>query len=204
MGKFSAGRLNDFHYVILLVCNNNISVGFTPRLRCYSIEWYYFRLFCQVMADSTDEDATRFALSRDIGVIESERESLRGRGVGVDSDGESEEGGEASEGQLQIVEGSDGVCQGGVSVDTAAPVDGQLGEVSGAAPRRAAGFGEIDTGDSDDDDSDDAADAAQVGAVDASDDDDASIHSSGSDARHDLDYLHDQHGGFLSYLLMAS
>ena len=56
------------------------------------------------MTVSTDEDAARFALSQEIGVIESECEPLVGRGVDVDNDEESGKDGGATEGQLQIVE----------------------------------------------------------------------------------------------------
>ena len=69
--------------------------------------------------------------------------------------------------------------------------------------RKVAGFGEIDEGISDDDICDDeTVGGARASADDPFDDDASSNHSSGSDARHALDYLPDQHGGLLSYLLI--
>ena len=71
--------------------------------------------------------------------------------------------------------------------------------------RKIAGFGEVDTDDSFGDENDRGSDAASPGDSSACGDDDAgSIHSSGSDARHELDFLLDQSGGLLSYLLLAS
>ena len=77
------------------------------------------------MADSTDEDAVRFALSQEIGVIESKYEPLAGRGNNVDDDGVSGEHDGATEGQLQIVESSAEVRQESTSDDTVTLGDGQ-------------------------------------------------------------------------------
>ena len=153
------------------------------------------------MADSTDKDAARFALSQEIGVIESEGESLARRGISVDDDGVSGEDG----GSLQIVESSAEVQQESASDDVTTPGDSRPDGGDLQSPLNVAGFGEIDTGSSDDDDcGGDAVGVSRGGAGYPFDDDALSNHSSGSDARHGLDYLHDQHGGLLSYLLMPS
>ena len=157
------------------------------------------------MAYLKEKDAARFALSQEIGVIESECEPLAGRGIDVDDDRESGEDGGATEGQLQTVECSADIRQESASDDTATPGNGQPDGGVLQPSRKVAGVDEIDTGSSDDDDcGDDAIGDSRVGAGDPFDDDALSNHSSGSDARHGLDYLHDQHGGLLSYLLIAS
>ena len=58
---------------------------------------------------------------------------------------------------------------------------------------RGSGFGEIEESD------DELSELNDENGVD-----DASVHSSGSDARHDLDFLHDQCGEFFSVTLVAS
>ena len=202
MGKFSAGRLIDFHYVKILIFGSTTVVGFTPRLRFYFVGWYCFRSFFQ---DSTDEDAARFALSQEIAVIESEYELLAGRRSDVDDGGESGKDDGTTEGQLQIVESSAEIPQESSTDDTATLGDGQPDGGAMQPSRKVAGSGEIDAGSSDDDDFDDeAVGDSRLGADDLFDDDALFNNSSGSDARHDVDYLHDQHGGLLSYLLMAS
>ena len=156
------------------------------------------------MADSTDEDAARFAHSQEIGVIESEYAPLAGRGFDVEEGGVSQDDDEATEGRLQIRENSGEVRQGSTSDETATVGDCHSGGGLLQPSRKVAGFGEIDEGSSDDNACDDeTADSARGGGDDPFDDDALSNHSSGSDARHDLDYLHDQKGRFLSYLLMA-
>ena len=95
-------------------------------------------------------------------------------------------------------------------------LEGELGNVVPASSsvtspaeahvsRKVAGFGEIDTDDSSGDESGRNSGDAPPGDSSARGDDDAgSVHSSGSDARHQLDYLLEQSVGLLSYLLMAS
>ena len=95
-------------------------------------------------------------------------------------------------------------------------LEGELGNVVPASssvtspaeahvPRNIAGFGEIDTDDSSGDKSGRNSGDAPPGDSSARGDDDAgSVHSSGIDARHELDYLMEQSGGFHSYFLMAS
>ena len=71
--------------------------------------------------------------------------------------------------------------------------------------RKVAGLGEIDTDDSSGDESDRNSGVAPPGDSSARRDDDAgSVHSSSCDARHELDYLLEQSGRLLSYLLFAS
>ena len=61
--------------------------------------------------------------------------------------------------------------------------------------RRVAGFGEVDTDDSSGDESDrNSGDAPPEDSSARGDDDAGSVHSSGSNARHELDYLMEQSG----------
>ena len=140
------------------------------------------------MADSTDEDDARFLRSRQVGVLESDVGDIGGESVGVDvSSGEVSGAGNASSGEentLCIVESSE---EGPVGRPGSSAASGK--EVAG----RGSGFGEIEESDDELTDLDDDGD-----------NDDASVHSSGSDARHDLDFLHDQYGKFFSMTLVAS
>ena len=82
LGKSSAGRLNDFYYVILIIFDIYTFVGFTPRLLLVLFE-SLFRLLCGEMTDLTGEDAVRFARPQQIGIIKTEGESLGSREVSV-------------------------------------------------------------------------------------------------------------------------
>ena len=183
------------------------------------------------MADSTDEDAVRFAQSQQIGILESEGESLGGKQVDT---GDASVETEAS----QIVDVPGATEQSAVSraVDEICAVvesppdhrlvvveerrevqlEGELGDVvpvsskvtsktEAHVSRKVAGFGEIDTDDSSSDESDkNSGDAPPEDNSARCDDDAGSVRSSGSNARHKLDYLLEQSGGLRSYLLMAS
>ena len=95
-------------------------------------------------------------------------------------------------------------CEGIVD-DVAVPSESDSVGPGSQSIRKVAGLGETDTADSADDDSGEGSGAAfpDIGST-RGDDDALSVHSSGSDARHDLDYLRDKPGGLLSYLVMAS
>ena len=140
------------------------------------------------MADSTDEDAAHFLRSRQVGVLESDVGDIGSESVGVDpSSGEVSGGGNVSSGEenpLCIAESS-----GEGSVDKRDSSAAAVTEVAG----RGSGFGEIEESD------DELSELNDESGVD-----DASVHSSGSDARHDLDFLHDQCGEFFSMTLVAS
>ena len=181
------------------------------------------------MADSTDEDAVRFAQSQQIGILESEGESLGGGQVnagvasveavqvGVIVPGTTEQSAVSraideifagvefpSDDRLVIVEERSEVQMEGRLVDVVPPGSCVASTAEAHESRKIAGFGEIDTDDSSDGESDRNSGDAPPGDSSARGDDDAgSVHSSGSDARHGLDYL-EQSGGLLSYLLMAS
>ena len=138
------------------------------------------------MAESTDEDAARFLQSRHVGIIESEAE--------VGRRDESVEEGE-SESRLVIAESS----KEGESVE-------ETGDGDSPCPqdvRHVPGFGEVDDGSEEesaserDSVSDDTLHSDELGESD-------STHSTGSDARHGIDFLHDQLGKSLAILLMAS
>ena len=183
------------------------------------------------MADSTDEDAVRFAQSQQIGILESEGESLGGARVDT---------GDASVGTgVRQIVGVPGAAEQSAVSKTVneicavveSPPDGRLvvveegrevqleGDLNDVVPfdsnvpseaevrvsRRVAGFGEVDTDDSSGDEIDrNSGDVPPEDSSALGDDDAGSVHSSGSNARHGLDYLMEQSGGLLSYLLMAS
>ena len=140
--KFSAGRLIDFHYVIV-VTNNIILRWFYATSPS---EWY-FQIVCekQRMAESTAKDAARFMRSQEVGVLESEFESRGNDGENTDNEltsGKKQEVGEdssAAEGQLRIAEESD---------DAGRETVAQSPVVSGSVCRPLAGFGQIDESDS--------------------------------------------------------
>ena len=130
------------------------------------------------MSNSTDEDDQRLLQAGKIGVMESEGEAVLGGGEvasGLDEGNEEES-------QLIIAETTDEAVTGDSPAELEVPVS--------CGGR---GFGEKD------DDSD-------IDTDDYDDDDDGgnSVHSAASDARHELDYLHDLKGEFLSELLVAS
>ena len=183
------------------------------------------------MADSTDEDAVRFAQSQQIGILESEGESLGGRRVdagdaSVETDACHIVDVPVAAEQSAVSRAVDEIC-----AVVESPPDGRLvvveegrevqleGDLGDVIPfdsndtskaevrvsRRVAGFGEVDTDDSSGDESDrNSGDAPPEDSSARGDDDAGSVHSSGSNARHELDYLMEQSGGLLSYLLMAS
>ena len=181
------------------------------------------------MTDSTDEDAVCFVRSQQIGKTESKGESLGSKGVCVGAENveegvdraanitmeeravgricdEMRAGGDSAiEGCLEIVEEtSETQCEGVVG-DVAEPSASDSPEHGSQPIRKVAGFGEVDTDDSADDNRSEGSGAASLDKDGTCSDDDAlSVHSSGSDARHDLDYLHDQSGGLHNYLLMTS
>ena len=168
------------------------------------------------MADSTDEDVVRFAKSQQIGILESEGESLGGRQVDV---GGVSVGAEASltvdvpcaTEQSAVSRAVDAICSGVelppddhlviVEERSEVQLEGELGDVATAScivtstaddpgSRKVAGFGEIDADDSSGDGSERNSGVVSPEDGSACDDDDAgSVHSSGSDARHELDYL---------------
>ena len=87
--------------------------------------------------------------------------------------------------------------------DVAEPTSVQPVALESQPFRKVAGFGEIDSSDSaGEDDSDDEVDDGYQ--YDDEDLDYDNHHSSASDARHGLGYVHDQQGQFLGYLLRAS
>ena len=145
------------------------------------------------MSNSTDEDDQRLLQAGKIGVMESEGEAVLGGGEvasGLDEGNEEES-------QLIIAETTDEAVTGDSPAELEVPVS--------CGGR---GFGEKD----DDSDSDKSGSSlSEVGVPrsdtdDYDDDDDGgnSVHSAASDARHELDYLHDLKGEFLSELLVAS
>ena len=145
------------------------------------------------MSNSTDEDDQRLLQAGKIGVMESEGEAVLGGGEvasGLDE-------GNGEESQLIIAETTDEAVTGDSPVELEVPVS--------CGGR---GFGEKDD-DSDSDKSGSSLSEVGVPRGDTGDDDDDddggnSVHSASSDARHELDYLHDLKGEFLSELLVAS
>ena len=118
------------------------------------------------MSNSTDEDAQRVIRSRNIGVLESEVESVA-KGV---SGGGVSSGAESSYVDRQLVFAEEENHEVSQVTESVVP--------SGRAPR---GFGEID---SDDSSNEDATTPIEVEDV-------RSIHSTDSEAGHGLDYLRD-------------
>ena len=184
------------------------------------------------MVDSTDEVAVRFAQSQQIGILESEGESLGGKQVdtgdaSVETDASQIVDVPVATEQSAVSRAVDEeICAGVesppddrlvvVEERREVQLEGELGDVvpvsssvtskaEAHVSRKVAGFGEIDTDDSSGDESDRNSGDAPPEANSARGDDDAgSVHSSGSNARHELDYLLEQSGGLLSYLLTAS
>ena len=159
--------------------------------------------------DSTDEDARRFDASRTAGFVESEFE----RG-GVTSGVESElitpeivapVLGCSSNANKQPGQSEGEPIGGGVTVDQSKQVDNSVeqsgdGKVSqnvgNESKEVSSGLVEKDV--SDDDSESDSVDKSAPGFGHKDDDsDDESIHSSDSDARHDLDYMANQKGNFI-------
>ena len=140
------------------------------------------------MADSTDEDAAHFLRSRQVGVLESDVGDLGGESVGVDvSSGEVSGGGNVSSGEENTLRLAESFGEG--PVEERGSSAASVKEVAG----RGSGFGEIEESDD------------ELTELDNEDDNnDASVHSSGSDAPHDLDFLHDQYSKFFSMTLVAS
>ena len=130
------------------------------------------------MADSTDEDAAHFLQSRRVGVHENDVGDIGSESVGVDpSSGEVSEGGNESSGEENPLCIGESSGEGPVEIGGSSATS--VKEVSG----RGSGFGEIEESDDE-----------LTELDDEYADDDASVHSSGSDARQDLDFLHDQYG----------
>ena len=121
------------------------------------------------MSNSTDEDAERVIRFRNIGVLESEVESVT---KGVSSGGVSS-GAESSDVDRDLVIAEEENQKVSQVAESVVP--------SGRAPR---GFGEIDSDDSSDEDASKPIEAEDV----------LLIHSTDSEARHGLGYLHDQKG----------
>ena len=138
------------------------------------------------MAESTDEDAAQFLQYRQVGIIESEAE--------VGRRDESVEGNE-SESRLVIVESS----KEGEAVEGTEDRDSP--GLQGA--RRVPGFGEVDNG-SEEDSASERDSASDVTLDSDGGGESGSAHSTGSDARHDIDLLRDQLGKSLAILLMVS
>ena len=108
-----------------------------------------------------------------MGVLESDMGDIGSESVGVDpSSGEVNGGGRVSSGEENSLCISESSGEGSVEKrgSSAATVKGVAG--------RGSGFGEIEESNDE-----------LTELDDEDDDDDASVHSSGSDARHDLDFL---------------
>ena len=155
------------------------------------------------MSQSTDEDDQRILRSGKIGVVESEGEGVLLQGVGQESHEEeseiagvllqeagqeSHEEKSAAESRLVFAESS-----GEEIMESSAGLESQYA-------KRCSGFEEIDDDDSSDDTGSES--ASNNGSSDS--DDAGSMHSAGSDSRHNLDYLCDLEGKLLSEMLVAS
>ena len=121
------------------------------------------------MSNSTDEDVQRVLRSRNIGILESEVESVAKEVSG----GLASSGAEISDVERQLVIADEGDDEAGQVAESVAQ--------SGRTPRV---FGEIDSEGSSDEDANKFVDADDV----------RSIHSTDSETRHGLDYLHNQQG----------
>ena len=141
------------------------------------------------MSDSTDEDDVRFARSQQIEIVESEGESLGSRGdCGGEENVKEDEVGAADESMEKVAVNS--ICYEIYARGDSA-TEGRLQ----SCWLWRVGYGRQQLG---------PCAACLDNDANCADDDASSIQSSGSNARHDLDYLHDQPGGLLSCLLMAS
>ena len=138
------------------------------------------------MAASTDEDAARFLQSRQLGIVESDAEVGR-RDESVEED--------ESESRLVIVESS----KEREAVEETGDRDSPGLQGAGRVP----GFGEVDDGSEEESASE--RDSASDDTLNSDGDGESgSAHSTGSDARHDIDFPRDQLGKSLAILLMAS
>ena len=149
-------------------------------------------------AASTDEDAVRFAQSQQIGILESEGESLGGKQVdtgdaSVETDARQIVDVPVATEQSAVSRAVDEICAGVESPPDdrfGRELQGELGDVvpvsssvtskaEAHVSRKTAGFGEIDTDDSSADESDrNSGDAPPEANSARGDDDGGSVHSS--------------------------
>ena len=156
------------------------------------------------MSHSTDEDDQRILRSGKIGVVESEGEGILLHEAGQEShEGESEltgvllqEAGQESQEEESAAESRLIIAESSGEEE----VMESLAGLESQCAKRGSGFGEIDNDDCSDDTGSES--ASNNGSSDS--DDAGSMHSTGSDARHDLDYLCDLEGKLLSEMLVAS
>ena len=109
-----------------------------------------------------------------------------------------------TESRLQILEVSDEALRESAVEDVVVPSDSESTQRGLQSVGKVKGFGEIHTDHSAYDDSGGGSDSASLCDEENFFDDDTSSNlSSGSDARRSLDYLRDQQGGSLTYVLMT-
>ena len=155
------------------------------------------------MSHSTDEDDQRVLRSGKIGVVESEGEGILLQEAGQKShEGESEMAGVLLQeaGQESHEEESAAESRLVIAESSGEEVMESLAGLESQYAKRGSGFGEIDNDDSSDDTGSES--ASNNGSSDS--DDAGSMHSTGSDASHNFDYLCDLEGKLLSEMLVAS